>query len=118
MSENLAEYTNRQYDMDHPLISLIDQQIEAARRRGEFDNLPGAGKPLDLTGDPKDALLDRMAKDAEVRSPVGVLREQIAASKARLADLTDPDQRKAEMKILADLQTRLAVEIEAFKRFG
>jgi len=26
--------------------SLIDQQIRAAEARGEFDNLPGAGKPL------------------------------------------------------------------------
>lgn len=24
----------------------IDEQVEAARRRGEFDNLPGAGKPI------------------------------------------------------------------------
>jgi hypothetical protein len=26
--------------------SLIDQQIREAQERGEFDNLPGAGKPL------------------------------------------------------------------------
>jgi hypothetical protein len=26
--------------------SLIDQQIRLAQERGEFDNLPGAGKPL------------------------------------------------------------------------
>ena len=34
--------------------SLVDRQIREAQERGEFDNLPGAGKPLDLsdTGDP------------------------------------------------------------------
>ncbi|KRF42441.1 hypothetical protein ASH01_16520 [Terrabacter sp. Soil811] len=34
--------------------SPVDKQIREAQERGEFDNLPGAGKPLDLSdsGDP------------------------------------------------------------------
>jgi DnaJ family protein C protein 28 len=32
--------------------SWIDQQIREAQERGEFDNLPGRGKPLDLTPNP------------------------------------------------------------------
>lgn len=32
--------------------SWIDQQIHDAEQRGVFDNLPGAGKPLDLRPDP------------------------------------------------------------------
>lgn len=104
--------------MDHPLISLIDQKIAEAEKQGQFDNLPGVGKPLEHLGDPKDALLDRMAKEADVKSPMVVLKEQIAASRTRLRGLTDQDARKAEMKILADLQMRLALEIETFKRFG
>ena len=104
--------------MDHPLLSLIDQRIAAAEREGQFDNLPGAGKPLDHLGDPKDALLDRLSREAQVRSPLAVLREQIAASKARLQTLTDEAPRKAEMKTLADLQMRLAIEMETMRRFG
>jgi hypothetical protein len=30
---------------------LIEAHIRAARERGDFDNLPGAGKPLDLDED-------------------------------------------------------------------
>lgn len=30
----------------------IDQQIREAQERGDFDNLPGAGKPLDLVANP------------------------------------------------------------------
>jgi DnaJ family protein C protein 28 len=30
----------------------IDQQIRQAQERGDFDNLPGKGKPLDLTPNP------------------------------------------------------------------
>ncbi len=104
--------------MDHPLISLIDQKIAAAEKEGQFDNLPGAGKPPEHLGDPKDALLDRLSREAAVKSLMVVLKEQIAASKTRLRGLTDQDARKAEMKTLADLQTRLALEIEAVKRFG
>ena len=32
--------------------SWIDQQIREAQERGEFDNLPGKGRPLDLTPNP------------------------------------------------------------------
>ena len=32
--------------------SWMDQQIREAQERGEFDNLPGTGKPLDLTPNP------------------------------------------------------------------
>jgi hypothetical protein len=34
--------------------SWIDQQIETARERGSFDNLPGAGKPLPRPDGPDD----------------------------------------------------------------
>jgi DnaJ family protein C protein 28 len=39
--------------------SWIDQQIREAREKGEFDDLPGKGKPLDLTPNP-------FAKDQEL----------------------------------------------------
>ena len=44
--------------------------------------------------------------------------EKILDSKARLKTLNDPAERKAEMKVLADLQMRLAMEKEAYRRFG
>ena len=34
--------------------SWVDRQIAAAQERGEFDNLPGAGKPLTHLGNPDD----------------------------------------------------------------
>lgn len=33
-------------------MSLIDEQIKDAMRKGEFDDLPGKGKPLKLDDDP------------------------------------------------------------------
>lgn len=36
--------------------SLVDKQIREAIERGEFDNLPGAGKPIPGAGRPDDEL--------------------------------------------------------------
>ena len=43
--------------------SAVERQIREAQERGDFDDLPGAGKPLDLTdsGDP-DWWVKRLAK--------------------------------------------------------
>jgi DnaJ family protein C protein 28 len=45
----------------------IDQQIREAQERGEFDNLPGKGKPLDLAPNPyaqEQELAFKILKDA------------------------------------------------------
>ena len=104
--------------MAHPLDSLIDQIVANAARRGDFDNLPGAGKPLPAVDNPQDAVLSRLMKEAEATSPVVVIRRQILAAQERLNTLTDPEARKAEMRVIADLQTRLAIEMEAFRKYG
>jgi hypothetical protein len=75
----------------------VDQQIRLAMRRGDFDNLPGAGKPIDL-GTPSDRdwwlrkLIEReritgvlppalqlRKDDAELEDQLDVLREERAA---------------------------------------
>ena len=104
--------------MDHPLISLIDQRIHEAEARGDFDDLPGAGKPLPHEPDPENALINRLMKEHGAKSQLVVLREQIVEAKARLAETRAPEARKAAQKELADLQTRLAIEIEAHRKYG
>lgn len=39
-----------------PYESWVDRQIRAAQERGDFDNLPGAGKPIPGRGQPDDEL--------------------------------------------------------------
>src|SRR5687768_3260900 len=41
-------------DLESALRRLADRRIEEAMREGKFDNLPGAGKPLDLEPMPAD----------------------------------------------------------------
>jgi hypothetical protein len=41
-------------DLDHILRRLAEKRIEDAMKDGKFDNLPGAGKPLELEPMPAD----------------------------------------------------------------
>lgn len=41
-------------DMESAMRRLAERRIEEAMREGKFDNLPGAGKPLDLDPMPAD----------------------------------------------------------------
>jgi len=104
--------------MAHPLESLIDQIVQNAEKRGDFDDLPGAGKPLAHLDDPQNAVLNRMMQEAEAKSPVVVLRRQIIAAQEKLKALTDPTDRKAEQLRLSELHTKLAIEMEAFRKYG
>ena len=104
--------------MAHPLESLIDQIVQKAQKRGDFDDLPGAGKPLVHPDNPNDAVLARLLKEADATSPIVVMRRQIVAAQQRLKTLTCPDARKLCMREIADLQTRLAIEMDAFRKYG
>lgn len=104
--------------MHHPLSSLIDQIIQNAEKRGEFDDLPGAGKPLVHLDDPQNAVLARMMKEADAKSPVVILRRQILEAQEKLKTLTDETKRKAQQLRLSELHTKLAIEMEAFRKYG
>ncbi len=104
--------------MHHPLSSLIDQIVQNAEKRGDFDDLPGAGKPLAHLDDPQNAVLNRMMQEADAKSPVVILRQQILASQERLKTLSDEKTRKTEMLLLSELHTKLSIEMEAFRKYG
>jgi len=104
--------------MSHPLESLIDQIVGAAEKRGDFEDLPGAGKPLPAVENPQDAVLARLMREAEATSPVVVLRRQILQAQDLLETLSDGAARKTQMQVIADLHTKLAIEMEAFRKYG
>lgn len=104
--------------MSHPLDAMIENAIREAQARGEFDNLPGAGKPLENPSNPTDAVLDRLMSESQAVPPAVLLKREIAASRERLKSLTTEETRKEELKKLSELQTRLSIELEAARKFG
>ena len=80
---------------------IAEARITEAIQRGEFDDLPGAGKPLeleDLSRVPADMRLGyKILRNAEVVPPEVELRREIY-SLGRMIDATaDPDER-AELR--------------------
>ena len=78
--------------------SPVDRAIREATERGEFDNLPGAGKPLENLGDPNDALwwvrglAEREQLDfTGVLPPAVALRKEAATFPESLLDLRTED---------------------------
>ena len=76
-------------DMD-PLTAIAERRIQEAIERGEFDDLPGKGKPLDLGDDDRTVPAElrmayRILKNAGLLPPDVELHKEIL----RLTDLLD-----------------------------
>ena len=85
---------------------FVEQQIREAQARGDFDNLPGTGKPLDLEPDnpfnPEWSSAFRVAKNAGA-APLWVeLDKEVGERKAALEAMLDRTAR-----YLADQERRL-----------
>jgi len=98
----------------------IDEKIRAAIEAGEFDNLKGQGKPLDLTryfNTPEDLRLAyALLKSNEfVPEEVEMLRE-IAALKEQVKACTNEEESMALKKKLNEKNLALQVAIERYKR--
>lgn len=95
--------------------SVIDQQIRAARDRGELDNLPGTGQPIPGAGAPHDelwwvkGLIRREGMSTDPLLPTSVrLRKEIDNLDATLTEVRSEDEVRA---VVADLNTRIAAWI-------
>ena len=92
----------------------MDRQIREAQERGDFDNLPGAGKPLGDLGDPNDAewwvrrYIEREKLDVSGALPTPLaLRKEAASFPDSLVDVRG----EAEVReILEDFNRRVKVD--------
>ena len=93
--------------------AVIEERIQEAMRRGDFDNLPGAGRPLDLDDDrlvpPELRIAFRVLKNAGLAPPEVLVRREIAALEAVLDQIADAAERKRTLAKLAVLRTQLGV---------
>lgn len=98
---------------------MAERQILKAQAEGQFENLRGAGKPLDMENDAgsSDAIGFRIMAEAGALPREIELRKAVEAQTARLRASTTEDDRRREARVLADLQLRLDIEAEARRRF-
>jgi hypothetical protein len=88
--------------------SAIDKQIREAQERGDFDNLPGTGKPLPGAGEPYDEnwwVKGLLRRETEA-SPNAVLalRKEVEALTERVYRLT---LESSVREIVADVNKRI-----------
>jgi len=99
---------------------LAEQRIEAAIAAGEFDDLPGVGKPLALDDDrlvPEDLRVAyRILKNAGFLPPEAVMRAEIASAEELLRLATDDASRKRAVARLALLEAKLEAEGRSLPR--
>jgi hypothetical protein len=102
------------------LDKAVEAIIREAQERGDFDNLPGRGKPIDLG-----AYFDT---PAEVRNAYATLKnagmvpaeiellQDIAALKERLTAVSDERERTSILKTIREKQLQFDVMMERHKR--
>jgi hypothetical protein len=100
--------------------SAIEAKIRQAIERGEFDNLEGRGKPLDLTAyfnTPEELRMAyAMLKSNQfVPEEVEMLKE-IAALKAQIKNCSNAEEHAVLTKKLHDKNLAFTVAIEKYKR--
>jgi hypothetical protein len=104
------------------LYDRVEDQIQEAMARGEFDNLPGRGKPLQLDDDSHIPAELRMAYRILKRSgfPPGevLMKKKVSALKDMLLndkDMSEKDRKELKMRIMM-ADTELNMALERFRR--
>ncbi|MFE3292625.1 DUF1992 domain-containing protein [Rhodococcus sp. NPDC059234] len=101
---------------DVPFESWIERQIRLAQERGEFDNLPGAGKPIPHLGDDDELWWVKNKLRAEgltteaLLPPSLQLRREVQRLPGTIADL--PSEQSVRDAV-ADLNHRIADYLRA-----
>jgi hypothetical protein len=99
---------------------IVEAIIQEAIERGEFDNLPGRGKPVDLTEyfeTPEEVrLVHSVLKNAGMTSREVDLLKEIAELKQILAAVLDDKRREDIQKQIQRKQIEFGLMMEGQKR--
>ena len=84
------------------LQKIVEQKIREAQMKGEFDNLPGAGKPVEIEDDrhvPEDLRMAyKILKNANCVPPEIELKKEIRRMEDMLENLSDEKEKYRQIK--------------------
>jgi hypothetical protein len=99
---------------------LIEEKIREAMEKGEFDDLPGKGKPLDLEAyfaTPEDMRLGYSVLKSAGCLPVEVeLQQEIESLKSQLAECDDERKRQSLRKEIEAKTLKLNLLMDVSQR--
>ena len=102
--------------MDHPLLDLINQRIGDAETAGDFDNLPGAGKPLPPEDDPENALINRLIRDTGAVPEFVSLGRELRRLREALSATGERTRRLDIAREMSTLEARIEIAKQAWRR--
>lgn len=92
---------------------IAEERIKESMEAGEFDNLPGRGKPIDLEYDistPADLRMPlKVLRNAGILPPEAELKKEIFDLSQELRSTVDEESRKAKLRALNDKILQLNV---------
>ena len=99
---------------------IVEELIKKAQKRGEFDNLPGKGKPIDLSAyfeTPEEVrVAQSVLKTAGFKSPEVDLLNEIAELRQLLLAVTDVKKKQEIEKQIREKQVEFSLRMEKQKR--
>lgn len=102
------------------LDKIVEELIKEAQARGEFDNLPGKGKPIDLTEYfeiPEEVrVAQALLKNAGMTSREVELLKEIAELKQILPRVMDEKKQQEIQKQIQEKQIEFSLMMERQKR--
>lgn len=106
--------------MEKKWEDLIAIQIRKAKEEGEFDHLPGRGRPIKLEENPfcpdEVKLSNHLYKQYGMLSPEGQLKKQIEELKERLKACQDNKEALVIKKQIRELTLNYNLRMEAMKK--
>lgn len=108
--------------MTQSLNRLVEQQIQKAILEGKLQGLEGEGKPLpDRTGeaytDMATAVATRIMAEAGALPKEFKIKKMLEAAKQSYREAESEDARRVAMALIADLQQRYNIAVEARRHF-
>ena len=102
------------------LDKIVEEAIKNAQKEGKFNNLPGKGKPIDLTAyfeTPEEIRMAQTVLKNSGFSPVEVdLLNEIAALKNSLATVTDEKKRMEIQKQIHEKRLDFNLRMDRLKK--
>lgn len=99
---------------------LVEEKIREAMANGEFDNLAGSGKPLDLDAyfaTPEDLRLGHsILKSAGFIPEEMALLKEVDSLKAALDKCSDEEERKRIRKKIDDKELSFKLMVERYRK--
>ena len=103
-----------------PFSRIAENRIREAMAQGQFENLPGAGQPLNLEdyfSTPEDARMAySLLRNAHCVPAEVELLNEVSRLERAIAETADATERQSLLRALTDRQTQLAVLLERTTR--